>query len=62
MTIKKWIKWQKRKRSYPFYKTKIEGAKWFIDAIKQRQDTLYRTMYAIMQYQQEYFFTGDQKN
>lgn len=52
---------RKEKEAILFIKQKIEGAKWFIDAIKQRQDTLYRTMYAIMQYQQEYFFTGDQK-
>ena len=52
---------KKEKEAILFIKQKIEGAKWFIDAIKQRQDTLYRTMYSIMQYQQEYFFTGDQK-
>lgn len=52
---------RKEKEAILFIKQKIEGAKWFIDAIKQRQDTLYRTMYAIMQYQQEYFLTGDQK-
>lgn len=45
-----------------FIKQKIESAKWFIDAIRQRQDTLFRTMYAIMQFQREYFLTGDQKN
>lgn len=52
---------KKEKEAILFIKQKIEGAKWFIDAIKQRQDTLYRTMYSIMQYQQEYFLTGDQK-
>ncbi len=45
-----------------FIKQKIDSAKWFIDAIKQRQDTMYRTMYAIMQYQYDYFLTGDEKN
>ncbi len=45
-----------------FIKQKIDSAKWFIDAIKQRQDTMYRTMYAILQYQYEYFLTGDEKN
>ncbi|HEX5625711.1 MAG TPA: RNA polymerase factor sigma-54 [Saprospiraceae bacterium] len=52
---------KKEKEAVLFIKQKIESAKWFIDAIKQRQDTLYKTMYAIMQYQQEYFLTGDQK-
>ncbi len=42
-----------------FVKKKIDGAKWFIDAIKQRHDTLYRTMYNIMHFQEEYFLTGD---
>ncbi|MBL0109849.1 MAG: hypothetical protein IPP42_02870 [Saprospiraceae bacterium] len=35
--------------------------KWFIDAIRQRQETMFRTMYAIMQYQQEFFKTGDER-
>lgn len=52
---------KKEKDAVVFIKQKIESAKWFIDAIKQRQDTLYRTMYAIMQFQQEYFQTGDQR-
>lgn len=52
---------KKEKEAVLFIKQKIESAKWFIDAIKQRQDTLYRTMYSIMQYQYEYFQTGDQK-
>ena len=42
-----------------FIKQKIDSAKWFIDAIKQRQNTMYHTMYAILQYQFEYFLTGD---
>ena len=42
-----------------FIKQKIDSAKWFIDAIKQRQNTLKQTMYAIMQFQKEYFLTGD---
>lgn len=49
------------KEAVLFIKQKIDSAKWFIDAIKQRQDTLYRTMYAIMQYQREYFLTGDER-
>ena len=52
---------KKEKDAVVFIKQKIESAKWFIDAIKQRQDTLYRTMYAIMQFQIEFFHTGDQK-
>jgi RNA polymerase sigma-54 factor len=43
-----------------FVKSKIDSAKWFIDAIKQRQNTLLVTMNAIMQYQKEYFLTGDE--
>ena len=42
-----------------FVRQKIDSAKWFIDAIKQRQHTLYITMKAIMDIQQEYFLTGD---
>lgn len=42
-----------------FIKQKIDSAKWFIDAIKQRQHTLFVTMSAIMDYQREYFLTGD---
>jgi RNA polymerase sigma-54 factor len=49
------------KEAVLFIKQKIDSAKWFIDAIKQRQDTLFRTMYAIMQYQYDYFTTGDNR-
>lgn len=42
-----------------FVKQKIDSAKWFISAIKQRHDTLMRTMQTILDYQQEYFRTGD---
>ncbi|WP_185869530.1 RNA polymerase factor sigma-54 [Blattabacterium cuenoti] len=42
-----------------FIKQKINSAKWFVDAIKQRQNTLMLTMNAIMNYQKEYFLTGD---
>lgn len=45
-----------------FIKQKLDAAKWFIDAIKQRQQTLYTTMNAIMHYQEEYFLTGDERN
>ncbi len=43
-----------------FVKQKIDSAKWFIDAIKQRQQTLLITMEAIMNYQKEFFYTGDE--
>jgi len=43
-----------------FVKSKLDGAKWFIDAIRQRQQTLYTTMDAIMNYQREFFLTGDE--
>lgn len=43
-----------------FIKQKLDSAKWFIDAIKQRQNTLFITMSAIMDYQRQYFLTGDE--
>ncbi|MEI6059382.1 MAG: RNA polymerase factor sigma-54 [Bacteroidota bacterium] len=43
-----------------FIKQKIDSARWFIEAIKQRQDTLYLTMKAIMDYQHRYFLEGDE--
>lgn len=43
-----------------FVKQKIDSAKWFIDAIKQRQNTLLLTMNAILEYQHEYFIDGDE--
>lgn len=45
-----------------FIKQKLDAAKWFIDAIKQRQQTLYVTMNAIMHHQKDYFLTGDERN
>lgn len=50
------------KDALQFVKQKLDGAKWFIDAIKQRQNTLLLTMNAIMEYQKEYFLTGDETN
>ncbi|KAB7529156.1 RNA polymerase factor sigma-54 [Flagellimonas olearia] len=44
-----------------FIKQKLDAAKWFIDAIKQRQQTLFVTMSTIMNYQKEYFLTGDER-
>jgi RNA polymerase sigma-54 factor len=50
---------KQEKEAVLFIKQKIDSAKWFIDAIRQRQQTMYKTMYAILQYQYEYFLTGD---
>ncbi|WP_185862618.1 RNA polymerase factor sigma-54 [Blattabacterium cuenoti] len=50
---------KKNENTILFLKKKIDSAKWFVDAIKQRQNTLMLTMNAIMDYQKEYFFTGD---
>lgn len=44
-----------------FIKQKLDAAKWFIEAIKQRQQTLFITMSAIMHYQEDYFLTGDER-
>ncbi len=43
-----------------FVKQKLDSARWFIDMIKQRHDTLYKTMKAIMDFQREYFLDGDE--
>lgn len=43
-----------------FIKQKLDAAKWFIDAVRQRQQTLMLTMTAIMQHQEAYFLTGDE--
>ena len=51
-----------QKDAVQFIKQKLDSAKWFIDAIKQRQETLYVTMNAIMHFQQEYFLDGDEAN
>ncbi|HEX2395108.1 MAG TPA: RNA polymerase factor sigma-54, partial [Bacteroidales bacterium] len=48
------------KEALSFVKQKLDSAKWFIDAIKQRQNTLLVTMNAIINYQEEYFKTGDE--
>jgi RNA polymerase sigma-54 factor len=53
---------KKMKEAVQFVKQKLDSAKWFIDAIKQRQQTLLKTMNAIMQYQYEFFLSGDDKN
>jgi len=50
-----------QKDAVTFIKQKLDAAKWFIDAIKQRQQTLLLTMNAIMHHQKEYFLTGDER-
>ncbi|MCL6461885.1 MAG: RNA polymerase factor sigma-54 [Flavobacterium micromati] len=49
-----------QKDAVQFIKQKLDSAKWFIDAIRQRQETLFVTMNAIMHYQQEFFLDGDE--
>ncbi len=51
---------RRQKEAVLFIKQKIDAAKWFIDAIKQRQHTLLSTMTAIMNHQYEFFITGDE--
>ncbi|SIQ22544.1 RNA polymerase, sigma 54 subunit, RpoN/SigL [Maribacter ulvicola] len=51
-----------QKDTVMFIKQKLDAAKWFIDAIRQRQQTLFITMNSIMHYQKEYFLTGDERN
>ena len=50
-----------QKDAVMFIKQKLDAAKWFIDAIKQRQQTLFVTMSSIMHYQKEYFLSGDER-
>ncbi|WP_394420553.1 RNA polymerase factor sigma-54 [Tenacibaculum mesophilum] len=54
-------KTKSQKDAVLFIKQKLDAAKWFIDAIKQRQQTLLVTMNAIMHRQEEYFLTGDER-
>ena len=51
---------KKLKEAVTFVKQKLDSAKWFIDAIRQRQNTLLRTMDAIVRYQREFFAEGDE--
>jgi len=53
---------KKEREAVMFIKQKIDAAKWFIDAIRQRQQTMYKTMYTILQYQYDFFLSGDQKS
>jgi RNA polymerase sigma-54 factor len=55
-------KTKSQKDAVMFIKQKLDGAKWFIEAIKQRQETLFMTMSSIMNYQKKYFLTGDERN
>jgi RNA polymerase sigma-54 factor len=52
---------KEQQKAVQFIKQKLDAARWFIDAIKQRQNTLYQTMNTIMEFQQEYFLTGDEQ-
>ena len=49
-----------QKDAVQFIKQKLDSAKWFIDAIRQRQETLFVTMNAIMHFQEEFFLDGDE--
>ncbi|MEN8224123.1 MAG: RNA polymerase factor sigma-54 [Bacteroidota bacterium] len=51
---------KQKKEAFMFVKQKIDSAKWFMEAIRQRQNTLFVTMNAIMNYQQDYFLSGDE--
>ena len=51
---------EKDKQTVAFLKQKMDSAKWFIDAIRQREETLYKTMKAIVDYQKDFFKTGDE--
>jgi RNA polymerase sigma-54 factor len=53
---------KRQKEALIFIKQKLDAAKWFIDAIKQRQHTLLQTMQAIIEFQREFFLTGDETN
>ena len=50
-----------QKETVSFIKQKLDAAKWFIEAIKQRQQTLYLTMGAIIDFQEAYFLSGDER-
>lgn len=51
-----------QKEAAAFVKQKLDSAKWFVEALKQRQNTLSRTMNAILEYQHDYFVDGDESN
>ncbi|MBQ4027471.1 MAG: RNA polymerase factor sigma-54, partial [Bacteroidales bacterium] len=51
-----------KKEAAAFVKQKLDSAKWFVEALKQRQNTLSKTMRAILEYQHDYFIDGDESN
>ena len=53
---------REKKEAAAFVKKKLDSAKWFVEAIKQRHNTLSNTMQAIVDYQREYFIDGDETN
>lgn len=53
---------REKKEAAAFVKKKLDSAKWFVEAIKQRHNTLSSTMQAIVDYQYEYFIDGDETN
>jgi RNA polymerase sigma-54 factor len=53
---------QSQKDAVLFIKQKLDAAKWFIEAVRQRQQTLFVTMSSIMHYQKEFFLSGDERN
>lgn len=55
-------KTKSQKDAVMFIKQKLDAAKWFIEAVRQRQQTLFVTMSSIMHYQKDYFLTGDERN
>lgn len=57
---KKSISQEEKKAALEFVKQKVLSAEWFIDSINQREMTLYRTMFTIMDYQKKFFQTGDE--
>lgn len=53
---------KEQQKAVQFVKQKLDGAKWFIEAIQQRQQTLMLTMGSIMAYQEKYFLSGDERH
>lgn len=53
---------REQKEAATFTRQKLDSAKWFIEALKQRQNTLQKTMQAILDYQHDYFVDGDESN
>ena len=51
-----------QKETLAFVKQKIDSAKWFVEALKQRKNTLEKTMQAILEYQHDYFLDGDESS